>query len=208
MKKNKIKNLSKKAFTLMEVLVSITIFGIVSISMSSIVLNMVAVSTTTERKNDFLNEINNLTATIKNEMRNAQTFGICKKSNASDPTKFYIKRLDDIDSGGNSVEYSIRENRLVRIELKSSSGLNTGTGCEPVSTNFPSASSRFMTSETIKIQNLKIWDIEDSSLKNKITYISFEACDRDDIKKKIYDCSNQSSKPPYIHTFAMTTRNK
>lgn len=207
---NQSKSNRKRAFTLIEMLISITIFGIISVMMTGIVLNMANVSMLLDRRNDFLNELDIGVSALKNEMRNAQKLGICKTIiNTNTPKSMYIVKKPVLKSVGASpvTEYykvSIEEGQLYMILLSADPSQND------ICSVSESAKKVFLTSNNIKLQNLAIVVTSDnSSPKNSLIYVSFEACDPESIARKNFNCEDVDAPnySPYKYLFGISTRN-
>lgn len=194
---------SKKGFTLLEMLVSIAIFGIVSVIMTGIVLNMASVSYTVDRRTDFLNELEATVNNVKNEMRNAQSMGLCNGA-ANQPKSLYVVRKPitrDPAVGPviESIQLVVTNNRLSWMTL---TGTPTAGNCQ--TTGAP----EFLSNTTMMIQNLSVVTSTDSGGQNVLLFTSFEACDAPSVKRKVFSCdTNQANLNPYRYMFAITTRN-
>lgn len=201
LKKTKIKT----GFTLIETVVSIAIFGIVMVAMTGIVLNLMKISVATDRRNDFLSELNIAVTNIKNELRNSETVNVCRKTvtPGSNRLLYYVKK----DSAGQ--EYA----RQLGIEGERLSWrLLEGV---PGSTNVcdvnEAIAPQFLTTDTIKIDQLTFNTVNDSAdVANYLIYTSFRACDSERIRNKIFNCSTSATASelnPYYYMFAITSRN-
>lgn len=211
-KKTKSNNL-KKGFTLMETLISIAIFGIILVSMTGIVLNLIKVSILTDRRNDFLNELNNAVGNIKNEMRNAETIGICKAGATPGPNgDLYIAKksnatVDPYLQLSVEINPSSKLGRLVWYTLTTNPATDSNPNKCTVDTTKPA---KYLTSETLDISNLTFNSVNDSAdIPNFLIYASFWACDVPSVVNKVFDCTapNPSDKSPYKYMFAISTRN-
>jgi prepilin-type N-terminal cleavage/methylation domain-containing protein len=208
--KKKFQNKSK-GFTLVELLVSIAIFGIISVVMTGIVLNMASVSYTVDRRTDFLNNLEAAVTSIKNEMRNAQSMGSCKSSVPNQPPSFYIIRKPVTRSaGGNPVsegeQLKIESDRLVWRTLDPLNLPTTSNNLCNLDTTIPIPD--YLTNSNMLIQNLNFVTSTDTAGKNTTLYTSFEACDAASVKRKIFSCdTTKDNLKPYRYMFAITTRN-
>ena len=192
-------------------LISITIFGIISVMMTGIVLNMANVSMLLDRRNDFLNELDIGVSALKNEMRNAQKLGICKTIiNTNTPKSLYIVKKPVVKSVGanpvtESYKVSIEEGKLSMIPLSEDPSQNNDICSVP---NNPEKV--VLTTNNIKLQNLAIVVTSDnSSPKNSLIYVSFEACDPESIARKNFNCEDvyAPNYSPYKYLFGISTRN-
>lgn len=194
---------TKKGFTLIEMLVSIAVFGIVSVVMTGIVLNMASVSYTVDRRTDFLNDLEAAVNSIKNDMRNAQSLGLCNGA-VGQPKSIYVTRKPitrdpAVGPVQESLQLSIDSNRLAWKRLTSA----------PVAGNcITTGSPEYLSNANMLIQNLSVVTSTDTSAQNTLLFTSFEACDANSVKRKVFNCD--TSKPnvnPYRYMFAITTRN-
>jgi prepilin-type N-terminal cleavage/methylation domain-containing protein len=186
-------------FSLVETLVSIAIFAVISVLMSNIVIGMSRFSLDNERRSDFLSQLDNAANIIKNDLRGAQSMGICYSSTAS---VLYRNSTVDVNNTIKKLGLQVVNNTLQWAEM-SPSGCTFRTDVTPplpIKTNLSS-------SDTIKIDSLKLARADDSNATNPntIVYIRIQACDSDLIstKKKIFDCTNN----PYKYIFSITSRN-
>jgi len=187
-------------FTLIEMLVSIAVFGIVAVIMTGIILNMASVSYTVDRRTDFLNIIETSANNIKNEMRNAANMGLCSGTEKSIfVTKKPITRIIGQPPVQESYQLIVDQNQLVWKQLTAA----------PISGNCVVTSNKeTITPKSMFIQNLTITISTDSSGKNTLVFISFEACDSQSTRRKIFNCDTTANNVnPYRYMFAISTRN-
>jgi prepilin-type N-terminal cleavage/methylation domain-containing protein len=210
LKSNKIKNKKQKGFTLIEVLISLLIFGIIAVVVSSIVINMISVAIYTDRRNDILTEINNSVANIRNEMRNASIINTCPSgNNPTNPNQsLFIVKKDGVPGEGSVRRLHVNTNgRLAWIELSQYPGGAPGqTNCVDAS----GAQPQFLSSQSVRVQNLQtrvvLQPIGGQSA--YLIYITFLICDLNE--NPVFDCrtpNNANSFTPYRYLFAVSTRN-
>lgn len=205
--KNRKKHCVKKGFTLLETLVAIVIFGIISVVMSSIVLNLVSFSVFTDRRIDFLNELSTAVGNIKNELRNAEFIDSCSvgPNPGINRSLFISKKVGTYEAGKQFMQLSVDSdsNRLVWNTLATNPA-SQGNLCTLSST----PSTEFLVSNSIDIDTLTINRTSDGDNKNSLIYVSFNACDDPAVINKVFDCT-ESVKPrdPYRYMFAISTRN-
>lgn len=190
-------------YTLIEVLVSIAVFGIISVVMTGIVISMGSLSLTVDRRTDFLSELEGTATILKNEMRTAAKLGFCDAPTGV-PASLYIVAKPNVSG---SVKYfkvgTVQENRTTKLVLTQLRDV-VGNTCNENS----APQIQKLTSDRIQIQNLSfIKSVKTSTLQNPdtIIYVSFEACDSDNIPRKTFSC--ESTQNPYRYAFAVSTRN-
>ena len=198
--KKKIYKNRLKGFSLVETLVSIAIFAVISVLMSNIVIGMSRFSLDNERRNDFLSQLDNSANIIKNDLRGAQNMGICNAGTLN----AILYRTSTVDVNNNTKRFGLRvvNNILQWAEMPTTSCTfrTDSTPPLPVSTNLSSA-------QSIKIDSLTITSANDGNATNPntIVYIKVVACDLDSIsqRRRIFDCTNN----PYKYIFSITSRN-
>lgn len=178
-----------KGFTLLEVILSISVFGIISVTLTNIVLSITYISSNLDRRNDVLHVINTIDAILGNEIRAADKVVFCNQSNQNG---FYLVR-----NLQNTVIYKLiksQNDSLVLQELN-----NEPTNCIFV----PQLPTLTLNPNDIKIINFSIKYSSDSS-NNLLIYVSFQVCDGDDIPKQkiVFNCNNN----PYKHVFAVSNK--
>ncbi|MFW5720236.1 MAG: PulJ/GspJ family protein [Candidatus Dojkabacteria bacterium] len=187
----------EKGFTIMETLVSIAIFSIVSVFMSSIIINLATFALDTERTNDFIFELDNAASVIKNQVRAADTVKRCPNGlliertyGSSDPV-YMLLRADTVSDD---------EGRLIMATLD-------GSDCS----SSEKANPTILTSDTVvQVQNLRVTidddGNKDAEAKNTLLYIVVQACDPHEIEeRKVFSCDDD--KNPYKYIFGVSTRN-
>lgn len=195
-----LKKKKMSGFTLVEMLISIAVFGIVAITMTGIILSIASISYTVDRRNDFLNAIELATNNIKNEMRNAASMGKC-----SNNSLFVIKKPKIVNEGQPVQEsYQLTLNQQNQLVWQKLNSINSNGDCTVSNDD----SIEIITSESLRIQNLNINLVKDSSNKNTLVFVSFEACDSASVPRKIFICDRDADNySPYRHMFAISTRN-
>src|SRR5690349_16995617 len=156
-----------KAYTLVEVLISIAVFGIISVVMTGIIINMGSLSLTVDRRTDFLAELEGTSTILKNEMRTAAKLGFCDAALGA-PTSLYIVSKPDAQSIQTAYKLETitdaNTNKLVLTEL----GGVVGNTCTP-KTN---PKIQKLTSDRIQIQNVTfIKSVKTNTLQNSETII-------------------------------------
>lgn len=196
-----------KGFTLMELIVTMAIFAIVSVLMSNIVLSIAAFSIQNEKKTDFLSELDGVANTIKNDLRGASEVGFCNlpdtskaiyyktTTNTQEPTPRAYILTKDTPSNGKST-------RVIWKNVVVSSGNCTYNGAT-------APMIQISTPEIMHITNVSIARSCDdnvcaSTSKNTLLFVLIEACDPlpQNKKKSIFDCTEN----PYRYEMAITTR--
>jgi prepilin-type N-terminal cleavage/methylation domain-containing protein len=188
-----------KGFSLMEMLVSIAIFGIMSIYMSNIIISMARFSMLNDIRNDLVSELDNAAAKLKNDLRGAEQIDVCKRPGNN--KNFITRRVNGI----NFILDVDAQNRLVWFRM--------GGACNPAIGN-PEA---ILTSNTLlRIDNsmplpggggstngLSVSIAEDgrSSNPNRLISIAIDACD---INQRVYSCDGNRN---YRYFIAISSRN-
>jgi prepilin-type N-terminal cleavage/methylation domain-containing protein len=174
---------SHNGFTLVELLVSIAIFAIISIVMSNIIISISKFSLENERRSDFLSQLDNAANAIQNDLRGAKSAGRCPDGRIFryDGNKYYMLNITD----DKVLWTEVFDGILCRIA--------------------PSGRSIYLTSNSLKINSV-LYDSQDvgDGDPNTILYVLVEACDPDihEGSAAIFDCSLN----PYKYIFAITTR--
>jgi prepilin-type N-terminal cleavage/methylation domain-containing protein len=194
------KSNKKKGFTLIELIISITIFSLMTVVMTAVVLNMAKVSYTVDRRTDFLNQLDAGTNIIINEMRNAQDMGLCNTVAGQSKSLFIIRKLNpDSPTAPRFFQLIVSTNRLVLQGLSvdpSTNGTCTATGIPEV-----------LTPTIMFIRNLSFSISSDTAGENTTIFTSFEACDNPSVKNQVFSCDVNLGNNPYRYMFAITTRN-
>jgi prepilin-type N-terminal cleavage/methylation domain-containing protein len=197
-----------KGFTLMELLVSIAIFAIISVLMSNIVLKIAAFSLDTERRTDLLAELDGIANNIKNDLRSSDSIGFCSLPDGS--SAMFFQHPNDPFPANSSHVYILATEPATATKSAQLIWKNVslvGTSCTYASANpvpLPLSSV-----ETINISKVNISRSCDDKLcgptaKNTILFLQLDSCDPVNplVKKKIFDCSNN----PYRYEVAISTR--
>lgn len=195
MLKGKNKKFIKKAtrgFTIMETLVCIAIFSVISVLMTNILLEVSKFSLENERRNDILTELDNAANVVKNDLRGSSKIGICKIGPAAQV-------------------YRLANGSYYKLGIDSTSGIGklawfgTDNTCDTTNVDSTAVTS----SETIQVRNLRVANSIDTqnnpgSAKNSLVYIVMEVCDLDSVpaSRKVFDCTNN----PYSYVYAISTR--
>lgn len=175
-----------KGYTLLEVIVSIGIFGIVSITLSNVLLNISYLSNSMDRRNEILHLINSITTIISNEIMASDKITFCPSNNN---TAFYLER-----SFGNNVVYKLIRFSNNNLLLQESSSVPNNCQIQN-----PSQTLVLNTNDT-KITNFATRYSTDGN-DNLLIYILFNLCDNDNVpaSRVVFKC-NQN---PYKHVFAV-----
>jgi prepilin-type N-terminal cleavage/methylation domain-containing protein len=199
------KNRNKKGFTLVEAVISIAIFGMITIFMTNFIMSVVKFSVDNEKRADIMIDLDKVATTIKNELRTAEGIQIVndggiKCINYNKGTETYnVVREDD---GSNNSH---------RDRIFISNIGNGNTGCHKGS------NSRYLNDRSIvSISNFEL-DFDGSNISpnswsnNNILYVIITACDSDDYGipeesgNKIFACNADLN--PYLYIFGITTKN-
>jgi prepilin-type N-terminal cleavage/methylation domain-containing protein len=208
---NQCRKKSKKGLSLIELVISLGVFGIVTVVMSGTVVNLASLAHFLDRRNDFLVEVESAVGVIRNDIRNARKVGVCNANNNPyvGPNiltqGIYIVRRD----GGNnptpitSAIHIDNQSRLVLARLQGNPE-QTQNQCVLNTSSNP----QYLVSQNIKVQNLDARISQDQKGENSVIYILFEACDADDVVNKIFTCRSPNGSPakPFRYIFAISTR--
>ena len=204
MKRLRSRRTKYKGYTLMELLVSIAIFTIISVLMSNIVLNIAKFSLENERREDFLNEIDTVSNSIKNDLRGAAEVGMC-----SDVPSIYFKSNNSVYT---LKPYFVLEkvsftlNGVARTKLQW-----TNMNVDSIAKTCASLSNPItipITSGTvIQISDVTVVRMQDnitaSSANNNLLFVRINACDAENSDSTvIFDCHEN----PYSYQVAISTR--
>ncbi len=208
---NKIGKKSKQGFTLVELVLSLGIFGIVTVIMSGIVINLAGIAYFLDRRNDFLVELESAVSVIRNEMRNAQKIGLCPSSNYSVGSNiltqgvYLVKNVVGTNSTPLAYAIYVDDQSSLVLALLQGNPEQTQQQCVLNAVVTPQK----LTSQNIKVQNFQVRFSQDQKSENTVLYMLFEACDDDSIPNKIFTCrsSNDNNAKPYRYVFSMSTRN-
>lgn len=190
--KRKSKKFIKKVtgFTIVEMLVCITIFSIISVLMTNILLETSRFSLDSERRNDILTELDNAANVIKNGLRGSSRIGICQ----SRGTPAYVYRLTNGTYYKLAIDGASGVNKLVWFSTDSTC---TATGSDPTGVT---------SGEIMQVKNLRVANSIDipNNPKNSLIYIAMEVCDLNNVpaNRRIFDCTSN----PYSYFFAISTR--
>lgn len=186
----------------MEMIVSISIFSIITVLMTSIVLSISKFALDNERRNDFIAELDNAANIIKNDLRSAQEVTRCSG-----------RILRKISAGGLGVEY---------YQLTTEPGIHRLVWLQKTETCSDIASpaiakKQYLTSgNTMKIDAsnanaILVSQVNDSKTSaqtiNSLIYITITACSSDAIPvtSRIFNC--EAGENPYKYVFGITSRN-
>lgn len=188
-RKNRIIKDFLKGFTILEALVSIAIFGIISVVLGNILLSVMAVSLSIDRRNEVLYEIMSITSNIQNEIRSADKVNICNNLNV----------LGLLIVKGSSLRFIFsHSNALWQL----SSNSNNNVSCQDLARVNRDNGTRLHSSDIV-VLDFAIKASSDGG-KNALVYISFSVCDAESVKPahRAFDCDRN----PYKHLFAVATR--
>lgn len=208
---NKASKKSERGFTLVELVISLGIFGIVTVIMSGTVINLASIAYFLDRRNDFLAEIESAVSVIRNEMRNAQKIGLCPSNSSSFGSNilrqgvYLVKRT--VANNSTPLAYAIyldNQSSLV-LSLLQGDPEQTQQQCILNTASTPQK----LTSQNMKVQNFQVRFSQDQKQENTVLYMLFEACDADSIPNQIFYCSGSNSNDvkPYRYVFSISTRN-
>jgi prepilin-type N-terminal cleavage/methylation domain-containing protein len=194
-----------EGFTLMEMLVSMAIFAVISVLMSNIVLSIASFSLDNERRTDFLAELDGIANNIKNDLRGTNEIGFCDISGVK-----YLYYLNPNDPNGTNLShhYVLTTNAAGTQAIWKNVVYTPATkGCSFSGAN--STPIQISAVDTLNIQKVSIARAcEDKtcvSAKNTLLYVMLDTCDpvNSTVKKRIFDCA----KNPYRYEMAISTRN-
>lgn len=197
---------NKRGFSLIELVVSLAIFGVMIVLMSSIVLSMARFSLENEYRSDILAQLDNVANTIKNDFRSAQKVDFCNNK---------IHRTNVItveDSLGNKTSsISYEDLKLDTVSLPSGgtskrlAWFKSDSGCGDTST----VTKPLTSTSAMDISNLAQSVMGDSktSAKYNLIYIRLTVCDPVNPSRsfKVFDCTG--SKNPFKYVFGISTKN-
>lgn len=181
-----------KGFTLLEILISVALFGAISVVFSNILLSVLSFSYKSDMKSDILYEINGFTSFIRNKVRVADRVEVCSQLYNNADSKFLLFNRGAVTG--------IFFNAEGKLKFYSQ---NTMLQCNGV--NLLNLSPTLdLNSSNLTVSNLRISRYTDGG-SNSIVFISIEVCDPNvggNARNIVFDCDRN----PYKSLFAISTR--
>lgn len=189
--KKKTQSVKIVGFTLIEAVISIALFGIITVFMSNFVLSVGKFTLDNDKRNDILNDIEATSTILRNEIRNAREVTV-----------------DDENS--DCIELSGGYNRIIRLaEVSNGTELIIEEGSTCGSGTAGTVLKKTNNARISKVQNLEfsfnsLVGVNDNSFYYLVVRVQF--CDSDaygitDDAEKIFGCSSNSN--PYYSVFSV-----
>ncbi len=191
-------------FSLIELLISMVIFMVVLLVLSTLFMRVVDLSVAQDAKNSFLTQIQNIALNIKNTFRNTKSFFICPPRNNNTTTIIMNLNNDNIKI----INYANDRSRLTEKTLNRSSDLSgTSSSSNYNYCNDDTSGMSSMHSSSVQIRSFNVRTKSDLS-DIQIIYITIDACSTDLLPRlNLYHCSGQNSSN-YRYAFAVVARNR
>lgn len=190
-------NKSLKGFSLIELLISMVIFMVVLLVLSTLFMRVLDLSVAQDAKNSFLTQIQNIALNIKNTFRNTKSFFVCYPNNG------LIMNLNN----NNIKVINYANNRLTEKTINGSRDLSGNSSSS--NNNYCNDTSNMLPMHTSSVQIVSFNVRTKSDVSDiQIIYISIEACFTDLLPRlNLYHCSGQNSSN-YRYAFAVVARNR
>lgn len=203
LKRKKKLNKNREGFTLVEAVVSIAIFGLITIFMTNFIMSVVKFSVDNEKRADMMIDLDRAATTIKNELRTASEINIYEVGAGTNRCINFKKGDETYNIVRENIGGNDNRDRLVLSNLG-----NGGSGCGISSTNRRNLNDNSIVSILDFDIDSEATTFSDGSISNNhIVYVRIMACDSDDYQTedKIFSCDDTQN--PYVYIFGITTKN-
>lgn len=190
MKSKQVTKKEKKGFTLLELLVAMAIFVMVSVVMSNIIITNVRFALDVQRRTKFVSELDRLANNIKNSMR--VSGALC--TNLGIPKYIYAR-----DPNGDIKRLVVNADHRIAWQYVDKNNCTTVLNRDLVP----------LTSSFIRVHDMKVSSVStivNPGLlpSNTMVFVSVEACDENNI---VFDCTNNPDLyRPYRFKFGVSTK--
>lgn len=201
------KILKKKisGFSLVELLISMVIFMLVLLVLSTLFMRVLDLSVAQDVKNSFLTQIQNIALNIKNTFRNAKQVLICPAENNN--TRLVMKLNNDDVKIIRYTEQRLTELTIIFNQFLSGSQASGSVNYCQYSFEQSMLPVIQMHSANVQINSFFI-NTKSDMHSVQIIYITINACSRDLLPRvNLYHCDG-SNFSEYRYSFAVVARNK
>jgi prepilin-type N-terminal cleavage/methylation domain-containing protein len=194
----------RKGFSLFELLISLVIFGIITVVMSNLVASVANLSYVNDKRLDMIKQVDYLTNFVKNILRDSIRVETCKNY-TNTPVLYIETKLEQQSGAPVTMKYILRMEDNA-IKLQDASASVNENNCQ-----IGSSGTTVLTSNKYTVINFNFrFSIENGNTirPSKLVYIILELCDSG--TRAIYECPDASKNivgNPYKHAFGITIRN-
>ncbi|MCX8034931.1 MAG: prepilin-type N-terminal cleavage/methylation domain-containing protein [Candidatus Dojkabacteria bacterium] len=191
-------------FSLIELLISMVIFMVVLLVLSTLFMRVLDLSVAQDAKNSFLTQIQNIALNIKNTFRNTKSFVVCSQNNNMSSNAAIVMSLNNDDI--KIVRYANRSLEEKTISVTRDLGGSSNSSNNSSYCDYNSSMSR-MHAANVQINSFLI-NVKSDIPSIQIIYITINACSRDLLPRlNLYHCDGSNSSE-YRYSFAVVARNK